>query len=105
VDRGGPDIGKRPDEIVREHAPVPDDPIGNEGTARGVSPDLTRRRQPDLAKRAEWPGRAQRAAFYAANGRMAEAKDLAREVAQGFPGAVGHDGRRLVDTRRSLGLL
>jgi hypothetical protein len=49
--------------------------------------------------------RAQLAAFCAADGRMAEASDLAREVAQGFPGAVGHDGRLLVDTLRNLKLL
>jgi hypothetical protein len=45
------------------------------------------------------------AAYYAADGRMDEAKSLAEEVARGFPGAVGHDGRRLVDTLRALKLL
>ena len=49
--------------------------------------------------------RVQLAALYAADGRMAEAKGLAKEVAQGFPGAVDHDGRLLVDTLRSLKLL
>jgi hypothetical protein len=49
--------------------------------------------------------RVQLAALYAADGRMAEAKGLANEVAQGFPGAVDHGGRRLVDTLRSLKLL
>jgi len=49
--------------------------------------------------------RVQLAAFYAAGGRMAEASDLAREVAQGFPGAVDHAGRLLVDTLRNLKLL
>jgi len=49
--------------------------------------------------------RVQLAAFYAADGRTAEAKGLAKEVAQDFPGAVGHDGRRLVDTLRTLKLL
>jgi hypothetical protein len=49
--------------------------------------------------------RVQLAAFYAADGRMPEAVRLAQEVAQNFPGAVGHDGRRLVETLRTLKLL
>jgi hypothetical protein len=49
--------------------------------------------------------RLQLAAFYAADGRMAEARVLAKEVADNFPGAVDHGGRRLVETLRSLKLL
>jgi hypothetical protein len=49
--------------------------------------------------------RVQLAAFYAADGRLAEAKALAKEVAEGFPGAVDHSGRSLVETLRSLKLL
>ena len=45
------------------------------------------------------------AAFYAADARMAEAKALAREVVDSFPGAVDHSGRPLVAVLRSLKLL
>ena len=42
------------------------------------------------------------AAFYAADGRLAEARALAQEVVDSFPGAVDHRGRPLVETLRSL---
>lgn len=49
--------------------------------------------------------RVQLAAFYAAGGRLAEARVLAREVVDRFPGAVDHSGRQLVEALRSLNLL
>ena len=49
--------------------------------------------------------RVQLASFYAADGRMVEAKALAKEVVDNFPGAVDHGGRPLVETLRSLRLL
>jgi hypothetical protein len=49
--------------------------------------------------------RVQLAAFYAADGRLAEARGLAKDVVDNFPGAVDHNGRPLVDTLRSLKLL
>jgi hypothetical protein len=48
--------------------------------------------------------RAQLAALYAADGRIAEAKALAVEVVERFPGAVDHGGRPLVETLRELKL-
>jgi hypothetical protein len=49
--------------------------------------------------------RVQLAALFAADGRLAEAKALAKEVAEGFPGAIDHSGRPLVETLRNLKLL
>lgn len=49
--------------------------------------------------------RVQLAAFYAADGRLAEARVLAREVVDTFPGAVDHNGRPLLEALRSLNLL
>jgi hypothetical protein len=49
--------------------------------------------------------RVQLAAYYAADGRTAEARNLAKEVTDGFPGAVDHSGRRLVDVLRGMNLL
>ena len=49
--------------------------------------------------------RVQLAAFYAAEGRVAEAQALAKEVVERFPGAVDHRGRPLVETLRNLKLL
>jgi|SRR5450759_5618471 len=49
--------------------------------------------------------RVQLAALYAAAGRTAEAKALAKEVVDSYPGAVDHGGRPLVETLRSLKLL
>jgi hypothetical protein len=49
--------------------------------------------------------RVQLAAFYAAEGRSAEAQALAKEVADRFPGAVDHNGRPLIDSLRRLKLL
>ena len=49
--------------------------------------------------------RVQLASSYAADGRLADAKALAKEVVDNFPGAVDHGGRPLVETLRSLGLL
>jgi len=49
--------------------------------------------------------RVQLAALCAADGRMAEAKALAKEVAGSFPGAVDHGGRPLVEILRNLKLL
>ena len=49
--------------------------------------------------------RAQLAALYAADGRIAEGKALAREVVERFPGAIDHSGRPLVETLRNLKLL
>lgn len=34
--RGGPNIGKRPDKIVRESAPIPQEPIGTLDTTTGA---------------------------------------------------------------------
>ncbi len=45
------------------------------------------------------------ATLYAAGGRLAEARSLAREVADNFRGAVDHSGRPLVETLRSMKLL
>ena len=49
--------------------------------------------------------RVQLAAFYAADGRLAEARVLARDVVDRFPGAVDHNGRQLLEALRSLNLL
>lgn len=49
--------------------------------------------------------RAQLATFYAATDRLAEAKALAKEVTERFPGAVDHNGRSLAETLRNLKLL
>ncbi len=49
--------------------------------------------------------RAQLAAFYANHGKPAEAKTLAREVVQRFPGAVDHRGQPLADILRKLKLV
>ena len=48
--------------------------------------------------------RAQLAAFHAAVGKMAEAKALADEIVERFPGAVDHRGQPLVDMLRALKL-
>lgn len=48
--------------------------------------------------------RLQLAAFYVAAGRLAEAQDLAKEIADDFPGAIDHNGRPLVDALRQLKL-
>ena len=49
--------------------------------------------------------RAQLAAFYAADGRVDKAKELAKEVVERFPGAVDHRGRSLVEMLRNMKLL
>jgi hypothetical protein len=49
--------------------------------------------------------RVQLAAWYAATDRLAEAKALAKEVMERFPGAVDHNGRPLADALRNLKLL
>ena len=49
--------------------------------------------------------RAQLAAFYAATDKVSEAKTLAREVVERFPGAVDHSGQPLADRLRGLKLL
>jgi hypothetical protein len=49
--------------------------------------------------------RAQLAAYYAANDKTSDAKKLAKEVEERFPGAVDHGGRPLVDLLRGLKLL
>jgi hypothetical protein len=49
--------------------------------------------------------RAQLAVFYSAHGKTSEAKALAKEVADRFPGAVDHNGRPLVDVLRKMNLL
>jgi hypothetical protein len=49
--------------------------------------------------------RVQLASLYAATDRMAQARALAKEVTDRFPGAVDHGGRPLVETLRSLKLL
>lgn len=49
--------------------------------------------------------RAQLAAYYVATGKTAEAKTLAEEVVQRFPGAIDHRGRPLVEMLRSLKLV
>jgi exonuclease V gamma subunit len=49
--------------------------------------------------------RAQLAAFYAATDKVADAKKLAREVEERFPGAVDHNGQPLVVRLRGLKLL
>jgi CspA family cold shock protein len=37
VGKGGADIGKRADKVVREIAPPPPEPIGTESTTRGIA--------------------------------------------------------------------
>lgn len=49
--------------------------------------------------------RVQLAAFYAADGRSAEAQALVKEVVDRFPGAIDHNGRPLVEALRRLKLL
>jgi len=49
--------------------------------------------------------RAQLAAFYAAENKLTEARALAREVTDRFPGAIDHGGRPLADMLRTLKLL
>ena len=49
--------------------------------------------------------RPQLAAFYAAAGKVTEAKALATEVAERFPGAVDHRGQPLVAMLQNLKLL
>ena len=49
--------------------------------------------------------RMQLAAHYAANGRAAEAKALAQEIIERFPGAVDHNGRLLIEILRTMKLL
>jgi hypothetical protein len=49
--------------------------------------------------------RVQLAAFYVAEGRSADARALAKEVAERFPAAIDHGGRPLVDALRRLKLL
>ena len=49
--------------------------------------------------------RAQLATYYAASGKVDEAKKLAREVVERFPGAVDHRGRALADLLRESKLL
>ena len=34
--RGGPNVGKRPDKVVREAAPVPQEPIGTQDRTTGA---------------------------------------------------------------------
>jgi hypothetical protein len=46
--------------------------------------------------------RAQLALFYAANDKMSDAKALAKEVEERFPGAVDHGGRPLADMLRRI---
>jgi hypothetical protein len=46
--------------------------------------------------------RAQLAAYYAANDKLSDARKLAKEVEQRFPGAVDHSGRPLVEMLRGL---
>jgi hypothetical protein len=49
--------------------------------------------------------RAQLAAYYAASGKLEEAKALAGEVAERFPGAIDHSGRPLTEMLRKLKLV
>ena len=49
--------------------------------------------------------RAQLASFYAATDKVSDAKKLAKEVAERFPGAVDHRGQPLVTQLRGLNLL
>jgi hypothetical protein len=49
--------------------------------------------------------RAQLAGYYAAIDKMSDARKLAKEVEEHFPGAVDHGGRPLVDMLRKLNLL
>jgi hypothetical protein len=49
-------------------------------------------------------GRAQLANVYVAAGKMTEAKALADEIVERFPGAVDHRGQLLVDMLRNLKL-
>jgi hypothetical protein len=46
--------------------------------------------------------RAQLAQYYAAGGRLEDAKKLAKEVEERFPGAVDHNGRPLGDMLRRI---
>ena len=46
--------------------------------------------------------RAQLAMYYAASDKMSDAKKLAREVEERFPGAVDHGGRPLTDMLRKV---
>jgi hypothetical protein len=48
--------------------------------------------------------RAQLATLYVAEGKMTEARALADEIAERFPGAVDHRGQPLVDMLRGLKL-
>lgn len=45
------------------------------------------------------------ASWYQAEGRDADARDAAREIAAQAPDAVDHTGRRIVDVMRGIGLL
>lgn len=49
--------------------------------------------------------RAQLASFYAATDRVSDARKLAKEVVERFPGAVDHRGQPLVNLLRGLKLL
>jgi hypothetical protein len=49
--------------------------------------------------------RAQLAAYYAANDKASDARKLAKEVVERFPGAVDHRGQPLVNMLRGLNLL
>ena len=49
--------------------------------------------------------RAQLASFYAATDKVSDARRLAKEVAERFPGAVDHRGQPLVNLLRGLNLL
>ena len=49
--------------------------------------------------------RAQLAAYYAATDKTSDAKKLAKEVVERFPGAVDHRGQPLVNMLRGLNLL
>jgi hypothetical protein len=49
--------------------------------------------------------RAQLASYYAATDKVSDAKKLAKEVAERFPGAVDHRGQLLVNMLRGLNLL
>ena len=46
--------------------------------------------------------RAQLAVYYAANDKLSDAKKLAKEVEERFPGAVDHGGRPLADMLRDI---
>jgi hypothetical protein len=49
--------------------------------------------------------RAQLAVYYSAHQKTAEAKALASEIVESFPGAIDHAGRPLVETLRRLKLV